>query len=99
MSTKFTLGDIVVTNRAADILAAVDWLVDTLLERHQAGDWGEVSDDQKRINDDCIERNYSVVSNYTTPDGHTVTVFTMADRSRTLVHLAQPTHSQAKVGQ
>ncbi len=97
MSTKFTLGHIVVTNRAAEILAAADLSVESLLDRHQSGDWGDVSDDQRQINDDCIDQQFSVVSNYTTADGQTVTVFTMADRSRTLVHLAQPTHSQVNV--
>ena len=97
MSNKFTLGHIVVTNRAAEILAAAGLSVESLLERHQSGDWGDVTDDQKQINDDCIDRNFSIVSTYTTPDGQTVTVFTMADRTRTLVHLAQPAHSQANV--
>lgn len=97
MSTKFTIGDVVVTNRAAQILAAADLRVDALLQRHQTGDWGDVSDDQRQINDDGLSRKYSVVSNYSTPDGHTLAVFTMADRSRTLVHLVQPAHSKANV--
>jgi len=98
MSKKFILGHVVVTNRAAEILAAADWSVESLLDRHLAGDWGDVSDDQKRINDDCVDREFSIISSYATPDGQSVTVFTMADRSRTLVHLAQPTHSRTSVG-
>ncbi len=97
MSTKFTLGDVVVTNRAAEILAAANLAVDALLQRHQSGDWGDVSDDQRQINDDGVSRSYSLVSSYSTRGGHTVAVFTMADRSRTLVHLAEPAYSKARV--
>jgi hypothetical protein len=90
---KFTLGQVVVTSTANQILGQCGARAEDLLARHQAGDWGDVSPKERQINDEGLTRNLSIISSYKIADGHLLTVFTKADRSCTFVHLAPKSDS------
>ena len=84
---KFTLGRVVVTPRASELLGKFGQSPDDLLARHQAGDWGTITDQQRQINEEGLSASLNLVSAFPTPDGQCVHVFTSADRTSTLVHL------------
>ncbi len=85
---KFQLGEVVVTPRASQALAASAQTLDELLARHQSGDWGEVTAAERQLNDEGIDQRFNLVSNYRTCRGERLTVVTRADRGSTFVHLA-----------
>jgi len=84
---KFKLGKVVVTTKAAEVLSRAGWKCEELAARHQQGDWGDVTDAERQLNDDGLRRQFNLVSHYVTDDGERITVVTMADRSSTLVHV------------
>ncbi len=88
MSNPLALGEVVVTPTVNELLARCGQTIDALLERHRSGDWGDVSDEQRQINEQAADHAYCVVSTYNTGEGASVMVFTKADRSCTMVHLA-----------
>lgn len=88
MIAKFNLGQIVATPRAVEALTRSQLSVDEILARHVAGDWGDVSDEQWGLNELSLLEELALISTYATALGDRVTVFTRADRSYTLVHLA-----------
>jgi hypothetical protein len=91
----FQLGEVIVTPRASQALADSALSLDELLARHQAGDWGDVSSAERRLNDEGVVKRFNLVSNYHTPHGDRLTVVTRADRGSTFVHLAPDTRPGA----
>lgn len=85
--TKFELGQIIVTPKALTVLHECGQTPETLLTRHQAGDWGDVSEEEKRFNEEGLVKRFNLVSIYWAPSGHKLMVFTKADRSVTLMHI------------
>ena len=86
---KFDVGNVIVTPTASEVLKDSGLTMEKLLARHQSGDWGDVSDQVRQINELGLQRPLNLQSAYTTPAGQRVTFVTMADRSVTLVHLDQ----------
>jgi len=84
---RFEIGEVVVTSRAEMALRAWGLPLDSLLARHQAGDWGDVSELERQCNDEGILRRYNLVSHFRTPSGELIMITTRADRSYTMVHL------------
>lgn len=60
-------------------------------KRHQCGDWGDVTEEQKNANEDALMSGGSLLSQFDieTPDGkkHAAYVFTEENRGRTVVML------------
>ena len=86
-ATKFNLGRVVVTPGANQALLADGQTAELVLSRHQSGDWGEVSDRERELNEQALEGRLNVLSIYRTRAGQRVTIVTKADRSLTLVHV------------
>ena len=83
---KFPLGNVVITGRAAASIRDKPKLLDWLLARHQSGDWGNVSEDDKLTNDAAIA-GYALHSAYRANDGTEFWVITEANRKITTVLL------------
>lgn len=84
MSTRlFELGAVVATPGALDALRAANVSPAELLARHVAGDWGDVSADDRRENDFSVNRPLRILSSYILPTGERIWVITEADRSST----------------
>ena len=60
-----------------------------LLHRHMRGDWGNMDDEDKQINDDAISTDCRLFSAYQVPPHYRVWVITEADRSSTTVLLPE----------
>lgn len=84
----FPLGAIVATPGALAALAATGESAAGFIVRHQAGDYGCVSDDDKKANDDAVRCGERVLSAFMLNDGQTkLWVITEADRSSTCLLL------------
>lgn len=84
---KFSSGQIVITRRADSVLPPHDVL--QCLLRHFNGDWGEVDELSRRINEDAVHRGGRVLSRYKSSDGTRFWIFTDMDHSETLVLLPE----------
>lgn len=87
MTIKFELGRCIMTRSVDDWLTLNPTLssdVMACLDRHHAGDWGDVGEDDKRENDFSIENGLRVLSAYTI-EGVKIWIITEADRSVTTI--------------
>ena len=82
---KFRLGRIASTASALSQLTQEDILLG--IQRHQAGDWGDVSNDDRKENDLSLEKGFRLWSVYHTAKGVKFWLITEADRSVTTVLL------------
>ncbi|WP_224020533.1 hypothetical protein [Burkholderia vietnamiensis] len=81
----FHPGKLLVSPAALAVLRANRVPVISVLLRHIAGDWGIVSDDDKRQNDVSIATGLRLISLYRLPDQTRILVITEWDRSHTTI--------------
>lgn len=75
------LGNVVITPNALDQLAPAD--VQRGIQRHQAGDWGDLGEEDWQENDTALRTGLRLLSSYRSARGVTFWVITEADRSAT----------------
>ena len=85
----FSLGRVVATRGAIAALDEAEQSPQEFLDRHIAGDWGEVSDEDKQENDWSVENGFRILSSYFTNKGTKIWVITEHDRSVTTLLLPQ----------
>jgi hypothetical protein len=83
----FRLGHIVATPNALAQLTQED--ITTAIQRHQAGDWGELDAHDRRVNERGLLEGDRLVSVYQSPSGVRYYVITEHDRSVTTVLLPE----------
>ena len=81
------LGRIVVTPNALESLTQEDIL--TAIQRHQAGDWGNLTADNRAANDRALAQGGRIISAYQATNGTRFWLITEADRSATTVLLPE----------
>ena len=81
------MGEIVVTPTASAVLHASGQDIEVFLARHQSGDWGEVSEQVRAVNERGLVERFNLQSAYSTSAGDRLVVITTADRTLTMVHL------------
>jgi hypothetical protein len=84
---KFRLGRIVSTPNAINHLTQEDIL--TAIQRHQAGDWGDMDEHDRRENELSLKRGLRLLSVYYAGNGTKFWLITEADRSVTTVLLPE----------
>lgn len=84
---RFRLGHIVSTPNALSKLSQEDIL--TGIQRHQAGDWGDVDEHDRRENELSLQQGSRLFSVYHTANGVKFWIITEADRSSTCVLLPE----------
>lgn len=84
---KFRLGRIVATPNALSQLTQEEIL--TGIQRHQAGDWGDVCADDKQANDQALVERTRILSAYHAANGTKFWIITEADRSSSTVLLPE----------
>lgn len=87
MAMKLELGDVIITPKVQQLVRAFGQEPVDLLRRHQRGDWGDVTPEQRRLNHEGLRRGLCVVSCYDFHCGQRVTIFTRPDRSCTFMHV------------
>ena len=82
---RVPLGHLVITRGALAVLDATD--VDTAIDRHAAGDWGDVCAEDKLTNDEAARKGDRLLSSYRDRGDVVFWVITEWDRSVTTVLL------------
>lgn len=86
---KFHLGQLVATPGALQALEEAGETPAHFLDRHQNADWGEVCDEDKRLNDEALVNGERLLSAYRTSKGEKIWIITEADRSSTCILLPE----------
>jgi hypothetical protein len=84
---RFSLGRVVATPGALEALAEAGQSAIEFIRRHQSGDWGCLSDEDKRENEFSVDKELRIFSAYHTAKGEKIWIITEADRSVTTVLL------------
>ena len=84
---KFKLGRIMVTPNALTSITQEEILVG--IQRHQAGDWGDVTPESRVANDHALKAGMRIRSAYLSACGIPFWILTEADRSKSTVLLPQ----------
>jgi hypothetical protein len=87
LGPRFTLGQIVITAGAMESLKQEE--VRRGLDRHVAGDWGDVVDDDWYENERALDEGHRLLSAYVATDGTRFWIITEHDRSVTTVLLPE----------
>ena len=83
----FRLGRIIATPNARESITQDDILLG--IQRHQAGDWGDLTDDNRATNDRALAQGGRIVSAYNAINGTRFWLITEADRSVTTILLPE----------
>jgi len=83
----FELGQVVATPGALACLEKFGIGAIELLRRHQSGDWGVLTAEDKTANEQSVECNLRILSNYPLQGEERIWVITEADRSVTTLLL------------
>ena len=86
-SAGFELGRLLITPNAVRVLVNEDVL--HALARHVRGDWGELSEEDRKENELSLREGFRLLSAYRDRNGVKFWVITEADRSATTVLLPQ----------
>jgi hypothetical protein len=84
---RFSMGQLVITARAKDVLHPQD--VQGCVERHAAGDWGELCDGDRRENEIALVQGLRLFSVYHDRSKIKFYIITEHDRSVTTILLPE----------
>lgn len=84
---KFEVGEIVITPAAAAALEASHECLDELLIRLRSGDWGDVSEQVRAVNERGLVEQFNLQGTYILANGQRLVVVTNGQRTLTMVHL------------
>lgn len=85
----FPLGQTVATRGALAALQEAGQSPTDFLARHVRGNWGDVNEEDKRLNDEALVNGERILSAYRTCKGVKLWVITEADRSSTCILLPE----------
>lgn len=88
-SPLFPVGQVVATPGALAALAAAGQTPWALLQRHQAGDWGDIPPEDRQENEFSVQQGLRLLSAYTLTTGVKLWLLTEADRSYTTLLLPE----------
>ena len=86
---KFPLGQTVATPGALRVLQEAGQSPAEFLQRHVAGDWGDVDNEDQHANEDALIHGERILSACRTRKGVKVWIITEADRSSTCILLPE----------
>lgn len=84
---RFHLGRVLMTRGVNALVQSGRFDPATLLRKHVCGDWGDLCDDDKAINDRSVNNGGRLMSSYRVEDGLTIWIVTEAGRSVTTLLL------------
>ncbi len=84
---KFALGQTVITANAKAVLPELDVVL--ALQRHHSGDWGDVDEHDRQVNEDALRNRDRLVSIYKSVRDQKFYIITEWDRSVTTVLLPE----------
>ena len=84
---RFSIGQMVATPGALAALDNAHQTTSEILFRHQTGDWGDLSEEDKAENEYSVDKRLRIFSAYILSTGVKIWVITEADRSVTTILL------------
>jgi len=88
--TAFDLGTVVATSNLQQRLGdKAHRLLPKIIARHSAGDWGDVCDEEAKINDEALTTDCRIMSVYKVKEDLEIWAITEADRSSTTLLLPE----------
>ena len=87
MKPMFPLGQVGITEGAVEALERASISPSSIVQRHVLGDWGDLTDQDKKSNELALEMGGRILSAYHLPDRTEIWVMTEPDRSATTVLL------------
>ena len=87
MTMRFPLGQVVATPGALRAIEGARQSPEEFIRRHAAGDWGELSEDDRLENERSLVDDCRLLSAYSLADGTRIWIITEADRSATTLLL------------
>ena len=81
------LGRVVATPGALRTLKEAGVSPSSLLIRHASGDWGELTEHDRKENEFSLKSGFRILSSYTLSSGERIWIITEADRSSTCLLL------------
>lgn len=88
LEPKYELGEIVATAAVIRLAATHGLTLYPCLRKHNCGEWGDLSDEDKAANDHALENGGRILSTYHIAD-HKIHILTRANRRMTTVMLAE----------
>lgn len=85
--STFELGQVVATQNAFDTIPTID--VMSALSRHGQGDWGELGEEDRLVNEQSLLDGGRLMSVYTASNHVRFWIITEADRSSTCILLPE----------
>jgi hypothetical protein len=85
VESEFPLGELSITPGARDALSERD--IETALNKHASGNWGELEREDIEANEDSLKRGGRLLSVYHSGIGGRFYIITEADRSHTTILL------------
>ncbi len=85
----FDPGQTVATPGALAVLAESAQHPGDFLSRHLSGDWGDLCEEDKQVNQEALEHDLRLLSAYRTTAGSKLWIITEADRSVTTILLPE----------
>jgi len=82
---QFELGQTFITPGALEALRESGQAPHEFLLRHVAGDWGELSEDDRNENERSLQHGFRLLSAYSTSRGRKIWILTEWDRSATTI--------------
>lgn len=84
---RFKLGEIIILDGAYRLLQEAQKSADEFIERHVKGDWGNVDDADRVLNDKTLEFNFDrrIHSEYYLPTDERIWIFTQWNRALTSI--------------
>jgi hypothetical protein len=87
VSPLFPLGRVVATVGATEALAEAGQLPHEFLARHCIGDWGDLDEHDRTVNDEAVLSFGRILSAYALSNDERIWIITEADRSATTILL------------
>ena len=85
MAMKFEAGQLGITPGAQDLIPTKE--VEVALNRHVAGDWGDICEEDRAQNEWALKNEARLMSVYDSHTGERFWIITEADRSSTTILL------------
>jgi len=89
MAKQLQLGQIVATPGALAAFGESGEQPGEFLRRHACGDWGDLSEEDRKENEFSLVNGFRLLSSYTLSSGTRIWVITEADRSSTTLLLPE----------
>ena len=77
-NVRFSLGQIVATTAALEALESAGQAPHEFLARHASGEWGELCEEDRRLNDQAVSDGSRILSAYRTHQGVKIWIITEA---------------------